>query len=100
MKKLKKKRYIFNIKTIVELYSQKNIIELAINKINQEYNLDLTKYETGIIERENQIGFYLNWHIDDCAIFKHNEDSKENTNNTLFDDKFFLYHKKNCHHLQ
>lgn len=87
-------RHVFNIKShIGDNNKICEIIEIVKNVIKTKYNLDLFDYMTEIIERENQIGFYLKWHIDDCAIHKH-KTTDGKINNDPINDKFSLYHAK------
>jgi hypothetical protein len=91
---IKKSRFIFNIgDNLCDNISTNNVINLAIAKLKNDYNLDIANYKPEIIERDNTIGFYLNWHIDDCAVFKHDH-SLEKTNNEPLDDKYSLFHMK------
>ncbi len=53
----------------------------------------MSEYKTEVIKRDNDVGFYLNWHIDDCAIHKH-KTTEGKTNNIALNDKYSLYHLK------
>jgi hypothetical protein len=86
---IRKSRIIFNLGE----NKSANIIEFAMQKMMEIYNINLFDYRTEIIERENSIGFYLNWHIDDCAVYKHNN-TENKTNNVPLDDKYSLFHLK------
>lgn len=70
--------------------SHDDLIELAMKKISDLNNINLFDYNRKIIMRDNQIGYYLNWHIDDCAIFKH-KDVNNKKNNIPLDDKYSLF---------
>lgn len=72
---------------------ENNIIEKAIRIISNKISINLLEYKNEIIYRNNPEGFYLNWHIDDCAVYKHNT-TMNKTNNILLNDKYSLYHKK------
>lgn len=85
---IKSARFCFNLGE-----NENDKIQSAINKIKSISGIDLTLYRQEIIKRENKVGFYLNWHIDDCAVYKH--DTTENkTNNIVLNDKYSLYHTK------
>jgi hypothetical protein len=88
---IRKSRFMFNIEKNIK----SDIIESAKEKLKDNFNVDLTNYEQEIIERENAVGFYLNWHIDDCAVFKHDPNLEgEKQNNVPLDDKYSLFHMK------
>lgn len=70
-----------------------NLVKITLKKIKNNFNLNLYKYKTKVIERNNDINFYLNWHIDDCAIFKHN-DTENKYNNEPLDETYSLFHKE------
>jgi hypothetical protein len=92
---IRKSRFLFNIGEIIVNDTKENIIETAKEKLKNNFNLDLTNYNPEIIERDNAIGFYLNWHIDDCAVFKHDQNLEgEKTNNVPLDEKYSLFHMK------
>lgn len=89
---IKKSRIIFNLG---ENALNGDLINLAIAKLRDDFKFDLTDYEQEVIERDNTIGFYLNWHIDDCAVFKHDLKLEgEKTNNEHIDEKYSLFHMK------
>lgn len=74
------------------------IVDIAISYFENEYGLLLNKYEKKTIFRENQIGFNMGWHVDDCSIYKHKqtEENKHNEryNNIAINEKFSLFHKE------
>ncbi len=86
---IKKSRKIFNLGTFID----GDLIENAKFLLNERYNISLINFDMEIIQRENKIGFYQNWHIDDCAVFKH-KDTQNKTNNIPLNDKYSLYHSK------
>jgi len=87
-------RHIFNIgEYITDSNNTNDTIEIAKKIIKQEFKLDLFDHRMEIVERTNPVGFYLNWHIDDCAIHKHKTTGGK-TNNDPLTDKFSLYHAK------
>lgn len=86
---IKNARLIFNLGDIQDL-NETELIDFAMQKILQLNNINLFDYEQKIIQRENKLGFYLNWHIDDCAIFKH-KDTDNKKNNIKLNDKFSLF---------
>jgi hypothetical protein len=88
-KEIRSKRTIANLNEIKELTIDE-IIENAMNKIFELKNINLYNYNKKVIMRDNQIGFYLNWHIDDCAIFKH-KDSEGKVNCVKLNDKYSLF---------
>lgn len=71
-------------------FETEEIIEFAINKIFELKKINLHEYDKKIIMRDNKIGYYLNWHIDDCAIFKH-KNSEGKVNNTKLNEKYSLF---------
>lgn len=87
-------RYCFNLENILETkeLSEINLIEFAINEINKKLKINLNELKREIIQRDNKEGFYLNWHIDDCAIYKHNN-TENKKNNIPINDKYSLYHE-------
>jgi hypothetical protein len=85
---IKERRLYFNLGNIL----QEKIIENAIEQVQLKLKIDFNKFRSEIIQRDNKEGYYLNWHIDDCAIYKH--DTTENKiNNIPLNDKYSLYHK-------
>lgn len=86
---IRSKRIITNLNKTEDL-SEDEIIDSAIEKIMELKNINLKNYNKKVIIRDNQIGFYLNWHIDDCAIFKH-KDSEGKKNCIKLNDKFSLF---------
>lgn len=87
-------RHIFNISEhVTNGATTTEVIEIANQQIKQRFNLDLFNHKMEIVERVNPVGFYLNWHIDDCAIHKH-KTTDGKTNNDPLTDKFSLYHAK------
>ena len=86
---IKSVRHYFNLGEI----GDNDIKEYAIKEIHEKYGIDLSTYRSEIIERDNQVGFYLNWHVDDCSIHKH-KTTENKTNNDILNDKYALYHKK------
>lgn len=84
---IKKSRIIFNIGNVPE----DTMVDIACQIMKDKYNIDLSLYEKKIIKRENKIGFYMNWHIDDCAVYKHNL-TTDKSNNIPINDKYSLYH--------
>jgi hypothetical protein len=83
-----KNRLYFNLGNV----SQEKIIENAMEQVQSKLKIDLNNFRPEVIQRDNKEGYYLNWHIDDCAIYKH--DTTENkTNNIPLNDKYSLYHK-------
>jgi len=91
---IKQNRHIFNISEYITNESTTNCaIEIAKKIAKEKFSLDLFDYRMEIVERDNPVGFYLNWHIDDCSIHKHKTlDGK--TNNDTLSNKFGLYHAK------
>jgi hypothetical protein len=88
---IRSKRKIANLNLDSEReFSHEEIIESAIKKIYELSNINLFDYDKKVIMRDNQIGYYLNWHIDDCAIFKH-KDTEGKKNNIPLDDKYSLF---------
>lgn len=81
-------RLYFNLGEKIE----NDIIEQAKKEINNKLNIDLNNFRTEIVQRDNSFGFYLNWHIDDCAMLKHNTTDNK-TNNVPLNNKYSLYHK-------
>ena len=91
---IKSNRHIINIGSNIDKNNNINeLIELAKKKLNDEVGLNLFEYKMEIIERSNPIGFYLNWHIDDCSIHKH-KSTDGKFNNDPLNEKFSLYHEK------
>jgi 2OG-Fe(II) oxygenase superfamily len=86
-------RHYFNLGKIEDALKKKDIKEIAKELMKDKYNIDLTNFRSEIIERDNKIGFYLNWHIDDCSIHKH-KTTENKTNNEILNDKYGLYHEK------
>lgn len=85
---IKKSRLYFNLKNITE-----NLIENATIEIKNKLNINLNDFDKEIIERNNEQNFYLNWHIDDCAVFVHNS-TENKKNNIPLNDKYSLFHIK------
>jgi hypothetical protein len=84
-----KTRLYFNLGEV----SEDNIIDLAINEIDKRLKIDLVNFNPEIIKRDNPVNFYLNWHIDDCAVFKHNS-TQNKKNNVPLNDTYSLFHMK------
>jgi hypothetical protein len=108
---LKKSRIIVNLGNIfgVKKYasdadaehnsnSEVNISEMIVNDaikhFESTYEVMLSHMKKDIIVRENKLGFYMNWHIDDCSVIKHNTTDKVLDNNIIMNDKYALFHKK------
>jgi hypothetical protein len=91
--KIRVNRHILNIGNGVIDDNSSDIIELAKKKFKEVCELDLFDYEMEVIERINPVGFYLNWHIDDCSIHKH-KSTDGKFNNEPLNEKFSLYHEK------
>jgi hypothetical protein len=65
--------------------SIKNIIDLDL--------LDINKYEYEIIKKTKTKGFYMNWHLDNSAIIKHNKSSINNIQGQIqISDKHALHY--------
>ena len=63
---IRSKRIITNLNLEPEReFSQEEIIESAIKKIYELNNINLFDHNKKVIIRDNPIGYYLNWHIDD-----------------------------------
>lgn len=67
------------------------IIKEAIEKIPKEVNIE--KYKTKIYTRKSIDGFYMNWHFDDCAVFKHSQMKKNMVykNSIVLNEKYTLF---------
>jgi hypothetical protein len=87
---LDKNRFIFKINN--ESKEINDLVESAIKLLPKE--LEINKYTKDINTRKSSDGFYMNWHFDDCAIFKHNKNYQFNKNNILLNDKYTLYFSK------
>ncbi len=92
-------RYIFNIfgsdillKDLIYEPDLDLLINLAINQIKLVKNIDLNTYKPEIIQRKNDIGFKMNWHIDDCSIHRHKQQFQPNE--PKINNKYTIYHKK------
>jgi len=88
---------IRNVRQILNLnldenqeFTQEELVNFAMEKMSNSNKINLFDFEKKIICRDNKIGFYLNWHIDDCAIFKH-KDTDNKKNNIALNDKFSLF---------
>ena len=90
---LEKKRLLINLKDH-NIFDKDEFINDIINIVKEEHKMDLSKYKYEVIERNNEIGFYMNWHIDDCSIFKHKHDLSDKENNIPLNDTHSIYHKK------
>ena len=91
-KEITQSRHIIDL-NITQHNSKEELIELTKLKLNQLYQIDLDSYRTEIIERDNPTNFYLNWHIDDCAVYKHDTTNNKYHNEPL-NDKYSLFHLK------
>ena len=96
---LLEKRNLFNINDEIgenEVNTQL-LINIAIKNMSKQ--IDLTNYNIEFIERDNAVKYYLHWHIDDCAVFKHSNNKFDsnneiNSNNIKLNDKYSLFIKK------
>jgi hypothetical protein len=62
-----------------------NLVDTAIDKLSNDYKIDLSKFSKEQFEKENTKDFYMNWHIDDCYVFRHTK--------TDVKEKFVICHK-------
>jgi hypothetical protein len=87
-------RYIYNLKNEYNLSDELKSDELiyySIEYLRTKHNLDLSNYKFKKIERENKVGFYMKWHIDDCSIYKH-KSTDDKINNIKLNEKYSLHH--------
>jgi hypothetical protein len=85
--KLQDKRLFFNLQT--------EDVNLIIKHIINNYNIDLSCYNTSIIYKENKENYSMKWHCDDCFIQKNKKDYiYENNNYCKISDKYYLVHAK------
>jgi hypothetical protein len=98
---LKKTRIIFNIGEQIQEtldINPETLIRCAIEYLESSEYFGLSKLSDmrkEMIVRDNQIGFYMNWHLDDCSVIKHNTTDKELHNNIVLNNKYSLFHMKN-----
>jgi len=66
------------------------LVDKAMKLVTNDINI--YSYRKEICKRKSHEGFYMNWHCDDCAIFKHNKNfTYQYQNNIPINDKYTLY---------
>jgi len=84
-------RYVYNIKDKIDNDQMiEMIINIAINEIKDKKNINLYEYSNRIIQRTNDIGFSMNWHIDDCSVYKHKQIFEPNQ--PKIKNKYTIFH--------
>ncbi len=69
-----------------------NYSEFNINQIKSLNIIDFDLYDYIICKKVNESGFFMKWHIDDCAFIKHSKNT--NVNNKICDRISIFYKNK------
>ena len=68
-------------------------IENIILQLEAHTNINLRDYKYKIVEKENTIGFNMQWHLDDIAPIKTKHNLDSDLGGIVIANKYRLYHK-------